>query len=187
MNKVLTLTSIVILAVAAFFFLRKPVVAPAMPDAETPTGTVTPAPQEPAPTSPSEQPTVESTYSYTNNEFKFAVALPGLVMTEKKSIDRDYKPTIFTFGVGDQTEVPADKKVSNTMAVYIWHNPAEFQLLMSQKSTIATETVNGHTYDVYSITEGPRISYRYATTLNGKTYDVGIWNRTDIKKFFLLD
>lgn len=186
MNKVFTIIGIIVIAIAAFLFLRKPVAAPAIQVEETQSQTVTPAPQQETPTKPT-TPAERPTYSYTNSEFKFAVALPGLVMTEKKSTDRDYKPTIFTFGVGDQTGVPADKKVSNTMAVYVWENPAEFQLLMSQKSPIATETVNGHTFDVYSITEGPRPSYRYATEVNGVLYDVGIWNRSDINKFFLID
>lgn len=181
MNKIFTIVGIIIIAVLAFVFVHK---KPAEAPAETPAPVTEETPAtEPAPSSPSGS----EAHSYTNSEFKFAVNLPGLVVTKKASTDPVYKPTIFTFGVGDQSTVAEEKRIPNTMAVYVWANPAEFQILMSQKATIGTETVNGHEFSVYIITEGERTSYRYATNQGGKTYDVGVWNRADIKKFFLLD
>jgi len=186
MNKVFTIIGIIVIAIAAFLFLRKPVAAPAIQVEETQSQTVTPAPQQETPTKPT-TPAERPTYSYTNAKYKFAVALPGLVVKERASSDPIYRPTVFTFGVGDQSAVAEEKRVPNTMAVYVWPNPVEFQLLMSQMSPIGTETVNGHEFSVYTVTEGPRTSYRYATDVDGVTYDVGVWNRADAQKFFLLD
>lgn len=186
MNKPIIILIIVAAALVALFVLRKPdAVAPAPID-ETPTSEATPAGTS-SPIVNEQASAAPVTYSYTNAEFDFAVALPGLVATAKGSSDPIYKPFIFTFGAGDQSAVAEEKRIPNTMAVYVWKNPTEFQLLMSQMSPIATETVNGREFEVYAITEGPRTSYRYATTRNGVTYDVGVWNRADAKKFFLLD
>lgn len=184
-KSIIIIVVIIVAAVVVFLLKKNNVMAPTETGTEVTPETSTPvAETETSPEAPS-SPT--PTYSYTNDEFNFAVVWPGLVATAKGSTDPVYKPFIFTFGPGDQSSLPEDKRVQNSMAVYVWKNPAEFQILMSQKSPLDTEIVNGHEFSVYVVSEGPRTMYRYATNQDGITYDVGVWNRSDAKRFYFID
>ncbi len=136
-----------------------------------------PAPSAPAPT---------PTYTYRNDAYDFAVNLPGLVATEKTDMPA-YIDAIVTFGVGDQTNVPEQNRVPNTMAVYIWNDELDFKLMVNTGEKVGSETIRGVKYDIYSFTNEDTTIYRYTTKIGAKIYDIGIRNRADIQKFFLLD
>ncbi len=181
-KKIYIIIAVVIVILAIFFLTKNKAVAPTpddtvvTPDTSTTTPNETPVPNTPSPT---------PTYSYTNSEFDFAVTLPGLVVARRQSSDQLMKPIIFTFGVGDQSNVDEQKRVPNKMAVYVWKNPAEFQLLMINMTPVK-ETVNGNEFDVYTVTEAETTIYRYAIKRNGILYDVGVRNKADAKNFYLI-
>lgn len=168
---------IIVIIILAFFVFRKdktPEVTPTLP--ETPT--------EEIPVTETPTPDPQTGYSYTNEEFDFAVKLPGLVMMRRQSSDPIVKPTIFTFGVGDQSAVAEEERIPNTMAVYIWKNKAELDFLL-YGLTPTKETVNGREFDRYRITEGETTVYRYVVTEGDITYDVGVSDPKNASKFFL--
>lgn len=126
------------------------------------------------------------TYTYRNDNYNFAVALPGLVATEKTDMP-DYIDAIVTFGVGDQSNIEEQSRIPNTMAVYIWNNELDFTLMTDTGEKVGSETIRGVKYDVYSFTNEDTTIYRYTTTVGTKIYDIGVRNRSDIQKFFILD
>ncbi len=130
-------------------------------------------------------PTPQNNYSYTSDKFDFAVKLPGLVVTPKSFAPASFD-AIFTFGVGDQSNIEEEKRVPNTMAVYIWNDRAEFDLMVASGTSLGKETVNGRVYDVYSFTNEDTTSYHYTITIGNLIYDVGVRNKADAAKFFLL-
>jgi hypothetical protein len=72
------------------------------------------------------------------------------------------------------------------MAVYIWKNKAEFELLMINIAP-TEETINGIKFKKYVVTEGSTTIYRYATEKNGVLYDVGVSDPDIMTNFYLLD
>lgn len=136
---------------------------------------------------PEEKPEVvtEKKYSYTNSEFNFAVDLPELVAT-RKSDAPTYITAIFTFGVGDQSNVEEQKRIPNTMVVYIWNDKTEFENMMDLGTSLPSETINNVKFDVYSFQNEDMTTYRYTTTRNGILYDIGVADRTKIQKFTFL-
>lgn len=184
MKKYIPLAVIVIL-IAGFLILRKPVaVTPESPIQNTPTETT---PESPATNTTQSQTTTPTKpdYSYTNSDFHFAVSLPGLVATKKPS-DPNHKLDIFTFGVGDQSSVPEEKRIKNTMVVYIWHDKAEFDAMMAGGTGLDKETINGHEFTKYSFSNEDSTVYRYTIAQGADTYDVGVTDPKNISKFYLL-
>lgn len=118
-------------------------------------------------------------YSYTNDEFHFAVKLPGLTVTKKDQTNAPntlFHPITFSFGNGTK----------NTLAVYIWKNKAEFQTLMIGAENQGKVTINGQSFDKYKIIDGDVTVYRYATTLGNITYDVGVYNQDQASNFYII-
>lgn len=190
MKQSIIIIIVVIAAIVALLFLKKDeVIAPTESDSPIETETTSSLPTtETLPVvtpSPSTTSGTQS-YSYTNDEFGFAVKLPGLVATQKADIPY-YIDAVFTFGVGDQSNVTEEKRIPNTMAVYIWNNKPEFENMIFDAESLGKETVNGKTYDIYSFTLEDTTTYRYTTTIGDRIYDVGVRNRSDAKKFFFID
>lgn len=144
--------------------------------ATTPEAVVAPAPQDPKPV---------SKYSYTNSEFGFAVDLPGLVAT-RKTDNPYFMSAVFTFGVGDQANIDEQKRIPNTMALYIWNNKAEFENMIYEAESLGKETINGKTYDVYSFTLEDSTTYHYTRTVGELIYDIGVRSKADAKKFYFI-
>ncbi len=183
MKKSSIIISVVALIIIGFLVFRKDKESDiATPTPETPTEGEAPVLENRDPEK-SQQPD----YSYINDEFDFAVTLPGLVATRRESGDPIMKPTIFTFGVGDQSAVPEEKRVPNTMVVYVWRNKAELDLLLINIRPSGKETVNGRVFEKYVVTEGDKTIYRYVTVHNGLAYDVGVSDIRNVSKFFILD
>ena len=175
---IITVTAIII--IAFFVWKKDKVIAPAsLPETPASNASTTDAPtpivNEPAP----------KTYSYTNSEFDFAVKLPGLVATQKVEIPLSMY-AIFTFGVGDQSDVEEMKRIPNTMAVYIWSNESDFNKMTDTGTALADETVNGTTFKVYSFTLEDTTSYHYTVKKDNLIYDVGVRKKSDISKFYLI-
>lgn len=135
---------------------------------------------------PIKNPTVTKKYSYTNTEFKFAVDLPNLVATRKPETPL-YMSAIFTFGAGDQSNIEESKRVPNSMAVYVWNDVEQFTTMMSDGTKLPSQNINGKNFDVYSFTDENMTTYHYTIKVGNDMYDIGVRNKNDITKFYLLD
>lgn len=179
MKKNIIITIIVLVIIGFFIFNKKdePVVVTPVPEVPVEdTKPIVQTPTTPAPT---------SNYSYSNDEFKFAVKLPGLVATQKPTVPLSFF-AIFTFGVGDQSAIEEQKRVPNTMAVYIWSNESDFNQMTATGTALADETINGITFKVYSFTEEDTTSYHYTVKKDGAIYDIGVRKKSDISKFYFI-
>lgn len=187
MKKSSIIIVVLVVIILAFLIFRKDkgsdtiTPSPETPAEETPIlENETPITETPAPT-----PAPQTSYSYTNDEFDFAVNLPGLVATRKADTP-DYVKAIFTFGVGDQSDIEEQKRIPNTMVVYIWQDQAEFAAMSATGTKLSDETVNGVNYSVTSFTNEDMTSYRYSVEKNGYIYDIGVSDRQKMKEFHFI-
>ncbi len=179
MKKNIIIAIIILVVVGLFVFNKKDETEIITPAPETPVEETTPTTETPTVSAPS------SNYSYTNDEFKFAVKLPGLVVTRKPEIPLSFF-AIFTFGVGDQSAIEEQKRVPNTMAVYIWSNKSDFEKMTETGMALPDETINGTTFKVFSFTNEGTTSYHYTAEKYGAMYDIGVRKKSDISKFFFI-
>ncbi len=135
---------------------------------------------------PVKNPVVNKKYSYTNTEFKFAVDLPNLIATRKPETPL-YMSVIFTFGAGDQSNIEESKRVPNSMALYVWNDIEQFTKMMSDGVKLPSEKINGKNFDVYSFTDENMTTYHYTIKVGNDMYDIGVRNKNDITKFYLLN
>ena len=186
-NTYIAIGIVVVLVVAFLIISKKKVEAPIETPENSVVETTVENPTNGAPTNPSSQPkpTEEKTYSYTNSEFDFAVKLPGLVATQKTETPLSLY-AIFTFGVGDQSAIEEQKRVPNTMAVYIWSNESDFNKMTESGTALADETINGTTFKVFSFTNEDATSYHYTAEKDGLIYDIGVRNKSDAAKFYFI-
>lgn len=126
-----------------------------------------------------------SKYSYENRDFGFAVDLSGLKMTQREDLP-PYISALFLFGVGDQSEIEEQKRVPNTMGIYIWNDELEFNRMKDTGLEEKSETVNGEKFNVFSFTNEDTTSYHYTLKRGGNIYDIGVLNKKDISKFYFL-
>ncbi len=127
----------------------------------------------------------KSEYSYENKEFGFGVDLPGLKMTQRTEIPA-YISSIFIFGVGDQSEIEEQKRIPNTMALYIWNDELEFNSMKDVGIDEGAQIVNGEKFDVYSFPNEDGVSYHYTQKRGDKIYDIGVLDKKNISKFYFL-
>lgn len=186
MKKYISIILVAGILVVAFLISNKNKSAPEVAQEETseaPAPENSPIKNESVASAPEEKD--EPKYSYTNSEFNFAIDLPGLVATRKTNIPT-YVNAIFTFGVGDQTEVDEQDRIPNTMVVYIWSDKTEFENMVGSGEKLPSETIKGVKFDVYSFQNEDMKTYRYTTTRNGTIYDIGVADKTKIQKFTFL-
>ncbi len=181
MKKYITIILVAGILVLAFFLSKNKTPSEEIIVDETP---VVEAPTE---TTPTDKPEVvtEKKYSYTNSEFNFALDLPGLVATRRTDVP-SYVSAIFTFGVGDQSNVEEQERIPNTMVVYIWSDRTEFENMVGTGTKLPSETVKGVKFDVYTFENEGNVIYRYTTTRNGTLYDIGVSDKAKMQKFTFL-
>ena len=138
-----------------------------------------------ASTTETEEAQTDSEYSYENKEFGFGVKLPGLKMTQREGLP-PYISALFLFGMGDQSEIEEQKRVPNTMGVYVWNDELEFNTTKDTGVEEKSETVNGEKFNVYSFTNEGMTSYHYTIKKGDKIYDVGVLDKKNISKFYFL-
>ena len=138
-----------------------------------------------ASTTETEEAQTDSEYSYENKEFGFGVKLPGLKMTQREGLP-PYISGLFLFGMGDQSEIEEQKRVPNTMGVYVWNDELEFNTTKDTGVEEKSETVNGEKFNVYSFTNEGMTSYHYTIKKGDKIYDVGVLDKKNISKFYFL-
>jgi hypothetical protein len=181
MKKYITIILVAGILVLAFFISKNKTPAEEIVVEETP---VVEVPNETKPTDEIEV-VAENKYSYTNSEFNFALDLPGLVATKKPNVP-SYVSAIFTFGVGDQSNIEEQKRIPNTMVVYIWSDRTEFENMVGSGTKLPSETIKGVKFDVYTFQNEDMITYRYTTTRNGILYDIGVADKSKMNKFTFL-
>lgn len=136
-------------------------------------------------TTTTEKPVVDSKYSYTSSEFKFAVDLPSLVATRKTDIP-EYITATFTFGAGDQSTIEEEKRIPNSMALYIWNDNAEFKKMTAEATELPDEKINGTNFEVYSFSNEGETIYHYTVEVGNKIYDIGVREKQIMNKFYML-
>ncbi len=126
-----------------------------------------------------------SEYSYENKEFGFGVDLPGLEMTKREGLP-PYISALFLFGVGDQSEIEEQKRIPNTMGIYIWNDEVEFNSMKDTGVEEKSETIDGEKFEVFSFTNEDTTSYHYTVMKGNKIYDIGVLDKKNISKFYFL-
>ncbi len=118
-----------------------------------------------------------SNYSYINNDFNFAVDLPGTIA----GVSNQKTRSIFTFGVGDQSEIEEEARTPNKMVVYVSDKePTKHTIFLGK------EVVNRQQYEKFKFSIEDSTVYYYTTEANGYFYKVGVINELDINNFYIL-
>lgn len=182
-KKIYAILGIILVIILVFLFIKKPLHAPTEElNLTENVDTSTPEEQVPPVTNSTTSTPTNPTYSYKNEEFGFAMNLPGYTATQKdRTKDKDtlFHPMVFTFGKTGSNE-------PNRMAVYIWNNPSEFDLIVLGGTNEGKVTVNGKVFDKYKIVDGDKTIYRYGIKVGSVVYDVGVNDTNDISRFYLL-
>lgn len=188
MKNIVIIGAIVVL-VLAFFVSKKITPGREQPVSEevvaTPSEEVIVENKGASETTTTEKPVVDNKYSYTNSEFKFAVDLPSLVATRKTDTP-EYITATFTFGAGDQSGIAEEKRIPNSMALYIWNDNSEFKKMTAEATELPGEKINGTNFEVYSFSNEGETIYHYTLEVGNKIYDVGVREKQTMNKFYML-
>lgn len=128
----------------------------------------------------------EGIYSYVNEEFSFAVNLPGTVVTNDKN---QKSPSIFTFGVGDQSKIEEQSRIPNRMVVYVYNENDYLKTNKRQElwKYLGEENINGYQYNKFSSGVENLVVYYYVPASNKFIYQIAVLNQSDINNFYLIE